>query len=68
VTLVRKVTRQININRGRFSSFVHPVRAQVLWRVAAAVAAAYARRNKGVWSSLGLGLGLYLSDILGDIC
>jgi hypothetical protein len=44
-----------------------------LWRVA--VAAATARRNKGVWSSLGLGLSLALSsdslvislDSLGDI-
>jgi hypothetical protein len=36
---------------------------QVLWR--AAVAAA--RRNKGVWSYLGLGLSLVLSsDILGE--
>jgi hypothetical protein len=34
-----------------------------LWRVAVAAA----RRNKGVWSSLGLGLSLALSsDILGD--
>jgi hypothetical protein len=31
-----------------------------LWRVAVAAA----RRNKGVWSSLGLGLSL--SDILGE--
>ena len=31
------------------------------------VAVAVARRNKGVWSSLGLGLSLALSsDILGD--
>jgi hypothetical protein len=36
-----------------------------LWRVAFAAATAVARRNKGVWSSLGLGLSL--SDILGDI-
>jgi hypothetical protein len=35
-----------------------------LWRVAVAAA----RRNKGVWSSLGLGLSLALSsDSLGDI-
>jgi hypothetical protein len=34
-----------------------------LWRVAVAAA----RRNKGVWSSLGLGLSLVISsDILGD--
>jgi hypothetical protein len=38
-----------------------------LWRVAVAAATAAARRNKGVWSSLGLGLSLVLSsDILGD--
>jgi hypothetical protein len=38
-----------------------------LWRVAVAAATAAARRNKGVWSSLGLGLSLALSsDILGD--
>jgi hypothetical protein len=43
---------------------------QVLWRVAVAAATAAARRNKGVWSSLGLGLSLALSSdflvILGD--
>ena len=34
-----------------------------MWRVAVAAA----RRNKGIWSSLGLGLSLVLSsDILGD--
>jgi hypothetical protein len=38
-----------------------------LWRVAVAAATTTARRNKGVWSSLGLGLSLALSsDILGD--
>jgi hypothetical protein len=40
-----------------------------LWRVAvaAAIATATARRNKGVWSSLVLGLSLVLSsDILDD--
>jgi hypothetical protein len=41
-----------------------------LWRVAV-VATTAARRNKGIWSSLGLGLSLTLSsdsfgDILGD--
>ena len=36
-----------------------------MWRVAAATAVA--RRNKGIWSSIGLGLSLVLSsDILGD--
>jgi hypothetical protein len=39
------------------------VRAQVLWRSAVPAA----RRNKGVWSSLGFGLSLVLStDYLGD--
>jgi hypothetical protein len=61
----RKVTGQININRGHFSSFVHPVSAQVLWRAAIVAATAAARRNKGAWSSLGLGLSL--GDFLGDI-
>jgi hypothetical protein len=38
-----------------------------LWRAAVVDATAAARRNKGVWSSLGLGLSLALSsDILGD--
>jgi hypothetical protein len=36
-----------------------------LWRVAVAAATAAARRNKGAWSSLGLGLSL--GDFLGDI-
>jgi hypothetical protein len=36
-----------------------------LWRVVVAVATAAARRNKGTWSSLGLGLSL--GDFLGDI-
>jgi hypothetical protein len=41
---------------------------QVLWRVEVE----FARRNKGVWSSLGLGLSLVVSsdiliDSLGDI-
>jgi len=49
---------------------------QVLWRVAVAAATAAARRNKGIWSSLGLSfslalssdiLGYILGDILGDI-
>ena len=41
---------------------------QVLWRAAVAAATATARRNKGVWSSLGLGFSLALSsDSLGDI-
>jgi hypothetical protein len=41
---------------------------QVLWRATVVVATAAARRNKGVWSSLGLGLSLaLLSDILGDV-
>jgi hypothetical protein len=53
--------------------------AQVLWRVAVAAATAIARRNKGVWSSLGswslystilvillVVLGETLGDILGD--
>jgi len=40
---------------------------QVLWRAAVIAATATARRNKGTWSSLGLGLSLVLSsDILGD--
>jgi hypothetical protein len=40
-----------------------------LWRAAVAGATAIARKNKGTWSSLGLGLsvGDSLSDILGDI-
>jgi hypothetical protein len=47
-----------------------------LWRVAVAAATTAARRNKGIWSSLGLSLSLALSsdilgyslgDILGDI-
>jgi hypothetical protein len=47
-----------------------------LWRVAVAAATIAARRNKGIWSSLGLSLSLALSsdilgyslgDILGDI-
>jgi hypothetical protein len=38
-----------------------------LWRAAVAIATTATRRNKGVWSSLGLGLSLALSsDILGD--
>jgi hypothetical protein len=39
--------------------------AKVLWRVAIAAT----RRNKGAWSSLGLGLSLgdFLGDTLGDI-
>jgi hypothetical protein len=38
---------------------------QVLWRVAVVAATTAARRNKGVWSSLGLGLSLASSsDIL----
>ena len=36
-----------------------------MWRVTVAAATTTARRIKGVWSSLGLGLSL--SDILGDI-
>ena len=36
-----------------------------MWRVAVAAATVAVRRNKGIWSSLGLGLSL--SDILGDI-
>jgi hypothetical protein len=36
-----------------------------LWRDAVSAANATARRNKGVWLSLGLGLSL--SDSLGDI-
>jgi hypothetical protein len=40
---------------------------RVLWRAAFAVATVAVRRNKDVWSSLGLGLSLALpSDILGD--
>ena len=40
---------------------------QVLWRVAVAAATAVVRRNKGISSSLGLGLSLELSsDILGE--
>ena len=38
---------------------------QVLWRVVVATATATTRRNKGAWSSLGLGLSL--GDSLGDI-
>ena len=38
---------------------------QVLWRAIVAAATTAARRNKGVWSSLGLGLSL--SDIIGDV-
>ena len=38
---------------------------QVLWRAVVAAATAAGRRNKGAWSSLGLGLSL--GDILGDI-
>jgi hypothetical protein len=42
-----------------------------LWRVVVVAATATTRRNKGVWSSLGLGLYLMLSSdslgyILGD--
>jgi hypothetical protein len=42
-----------------------------LWRAAVAAATVAARRNKGVWSSLGLGLSLALSsdslrDCLGE--
>jgi hypothetical protein len=39
-----------------------------LWRVVVAVANATAKRNKGIWSSLGLGISLgdSLGDILGD--
>jgi hypothetical protein len=42
---------------------------QVLWRVVVAAATTIARRNKGEWSYLGLGLSLgdFLGDILGDI-
>jgi hypothetical protein len=43
----------------------NPVNAQVLWRVAVAATNVATRRNKGAWSSLGLGLSL--GDILGDI-
>ena len=39
-----------------------------MWRAAVVAATAAARRNKGIWSSLGLGLSLSLSsDSLGDI-
>ena len=40
---------------------------QVLWRDAVATVTVATRRNKGVWSSLGIGLSLALSiNILGD--
>jgi hypothetical protein len=40
----------------------------VLWRGTVADATTTTRRNKGVWSSLGLGLSLTLSsDSLGDM-
>ena len=36
-----------------------------MWRAAVTTATATGRRNKGTWSSLGL--GLFLGDFLGDI-
>jgi hypothetical protein len=55
------------MNRGCFISFEFSVRAQVSWRVVVAAATVAARRNKGVCSSLGLGLSVAISsDILGD--
>jgi hypothetical protein len=53
-----KTIGQINRNKGNFISFVPLFREQFLWRAAVAATTTTARRIKGIWSSLSLGLSL----------